>query len=102
MANENISECTLCEVRLNLPPNEASGLLVIENDALLEAHSWDCALWTILGEGGIQECIALMGHERGANMSEGWQTELLAARLMQLGVRQALATSGGRRHSSNS
>jgi hypothetical protein len=82
----NSSDGTLCEVRLNLPPNEASGMLATENDALLEAHSWDCALWTILGEGRIQECIALMGHERGANMSEAWQGELLAARLEDDGV----------------
>ena len=65
MGDENISDGTLCEVSLNLPPNEASGLLVTENDALLEAHGWDCALWTVLGEGEIQECIALMGYERG-------------------------------------
>src|SRR5829696_6507784 len=75
------SEGTLCQLYLNLPPNEVSGLLSTENNALLEAHGWDCALWTMLGEGGIQECIALMGHERGANMSEGWQSELLDARL---------------------
>jgi len=86
VGDANISDGTLYKVCLNLSPNEASGLLATENDALLEAHSWDCALWTILGEGGIQECIALMGHERGANMSEGWQTGLLAARLKDDGV----------------
>ena len=41
----------------------------------------DCALWTKLGEGEIQECIALLGHKRGANMSEGWQRVLLDAQL---------------------
>ena len=87
MGNENISDGTLCEASLYLPPNEASGLLATENDALLEAHGWDCAFWTLLGEGGIQECIALMGHARGANMSEGWQQpELLDARLKDDGV----------------
>jgi hypothetical protein len=86
VGDETLSDDTLCEVCLNLPPNEASGLLATENDALLEAHGWDCALWTVLGEGGIQECIALMGHERGANMSEGWQTQLLDGRLKDEGV----------------
>jgi len=81
VGDENISNGTLCEVRLNVLPNEASGLLSTENDALLEAHEWDCALWTVLGEGGIQECTALLGHEHGANMNEGWQTVVLEARL---------------------
>src|SRR5215207_6942475 len=86
MGDENISNDTLCEVSLNLPPNEASGLLATESNALLNAHGWDCLLWTVLGEGEIQECIALLGHERGANISEGWQTELLDARLKDDGV----------------
>ena len=99
MRDENISDGTLCEVHLNLPPNEASGLLATENDALLESHGWDCALWTVLGEGGIQECLALMGHEREANISEGWQTELLDAQLKDDGVEtedpEAIARNDG-------
>jgi len=86
MGDENIRDVTLCKVYLNLPPNEASGLLTAENEALLKVHGWDCALWTVLGEGGIQDSIALMGHERGVNMSEGWQIELLNARLKDEGV----------------
>jgi hypothetical protein len=79
--NQDIGHDVLCEVDLNLPPNEASGLLATENDALLEAHGWDSALWTLLGEGEIQDCIALLGHERGASTSEGWQIEHLDAQL---------------------
>ena len=51
MGDENVSGGTLCEVCLKRPPNKASGLLAIENDALPEAHGWGCAFWTVLGEG---------------------------------------------------
>jgi len=71
---------TLREVRLTLPPNEASGLLAAENGTLLEARGWDRALWTLLGEGEIQDCLSIVGHERGANMGEGWQIGRLYAR----------------------
>jgi len=32
------------QLKLKLHPNEASGLLTVENEALLEAHRWDFAL----------------------------------------------------------
>jgi hypothetical protein len=99
VGNETISGSTLREVSLKLPPNEASGLLAVENDAMLEAHGWDCALWTVLGEGEIQECIGLLGHDRGASVSEGWQTLLLNARLKDDDVEtedpEAVARHGG-------
>ncbi|MBA3473277.1 MAG: hypothetical protein H0T57_08650, partial [Rubrobacter sp.] len=41
----------LHQLSLNLHPNEASGLLAVENDALLEAHGWEFALWAVLDEG---------------------------------------------------
>ena len=33
---------------LNLRPNEASGLLTLRNDALLETHGWEFAFWAVL------------------------------------------------------
>ena len=37
----------LQRLELNLQPNEASGLLAVEDEPLLEAHGWD------LGFGGL-------------------------------------------------
>lgn len=66
-------------LELNLHPNEASGLLTVENDALLEAHGWEFALWAVLDEGRIEDCIAIIGHRRSADISEGWDIERLHA-----------------------
>ena len=67
------SEDELPRLNLNLHPNEASGLLTVKNEALLEAHGWEFALWAVLDEGEIQDCIAVIGHERGAALEEGWE-----------------------------
>ena len=72
-------EDALHQLNLNLHPNEASGLHTVENDALLEAHGWEFALWAVLDEGKIQDCIAVIGHERGAALEEGWKIERLHA-----------------------
>jgi hypothetical protein len=77
VGDENVSDGTLCEVHLDLPPNEASGLLATENDALLGAHAWDCALWTLLGEGEIQDCVAIVGHERGPTWAKVGKQSIL-------------------------
>jgi hypothetical protein len=71
----------LRQLNLNLKPNEASGLLTLENDALLETHGWELALWAVLDEGRVEDCVALIGHERGAPIGEGWRIERLNARL---------------------
>jgi hypothetical protein len=78
VTNENIGE-GLHQLNLDLHPNEASGLLTAKNGALLEAHDWELALWAVLDEGEIQDCIAVLGHRRGANISEGWEIERLHA-----------------------
>src|SRR4051794_36811857 len=67
------------QLDLNLYPNEASGLLTVENDALLDAHGWEFALWAVLDEGRIEDCVAIIGHRRGADMNEGWEIERLHA-----------------------
>ena len=56
----------LYQFSLDLYPNEASGLLAIENDRLLEEHGWDRAFWACLDEGPVTDCIALVGHRSGA------------------------------------
>jgi hypothetical protein len=71
----------LRQLNLNLKPNEASGLLTLENDTLMETHGWELALWAVLDEGRVEDCVALIGHERGAPIGEGWRIERLNARL---------------------
>jgi hypothetical protein len=70
----------LHQLNLNLHPNEASGLLVVENEALLEAHGWELALWAVLDEGRVEDCIAIIGHRSGASPDGGWEIERLHAR----------------------
>src|SRR5918993_615327 len=69
----------LFRMELNLHPNEASGLLTIEDDALLGGHGWDTGFWAVLDEGEIADCVAAIGHRRGSPEDEGWEIERLHA-----------------------
>jgi hypothetical protein len=69
----------LQRLELNLHPNEASGLLAVEDEPLLEAHGWELAFWAVLDEGEIEDCVAIIGHRRGADIAEGWEIERLHA-----------------------
>ena len=82
MTSEKTDDGELHRLELNLHPNEASGLLTVENDALLEAHGWELALWAVLDEGEIADCVAILGHKRGVEISESWEIERLHARLV--------------------
>jgi hypothetical protein len=66
-------------MELNLHPNEASGLLMIGNQELLEEHGWDLGFWACLDEGEIEDCVAAIGHRRGSPDEEGWEIERLRA-----------------------
>jgi len=66
-------------MELNLHPNEASGLLTMGDDALLEEHGWDLGFWAVLDEGEIEDCVAAIGHRRGSPEDEGWEIERLRA-----------------------
>ncbi len=70
----------LHRLELNLHPNEASGLMAVQDEQLLEAHGWDLAFWAVLDEGEIEACVAVIGHRRGAGISEGWEIRRLHAR----------------------
>ncbi len=70
----------LHQLDLNLHPNEASGLLTVGDEGLLEAHGWELAFWAVLDEGRIEDCVAVIGHRRGADIGEGWEIERLHAR----------------------
>jgi len=74
-----VTDDGLYRLELNLHPNEASGLLAVEDESLLEAHGWDLAFWAVLDEGEIEDCVAVIGHRRGPNVSEGWEIERLRA-----------------------
>jgi hypothetical protein len=74
-----VAEDGLHRLELNLHPNEASGLLAVEDEPLLEAHGWELAFWAVLDEGEIEDCIAVIGHRSGADIAEGWEIERLHA-----------------------
>lgn len=67
----------LVQVRLDLQPNEASGLLPVEDPALLAAHGWDEAYWVVLDEGPVADCLAVVGHAGGSGLDGGWGIERL-------------------------
>jgi hypothetical protein len=69
----------LFQMELNLHPNEASGLLTIGNEELLEEHGWDLGFWACLDEGEIENCVAAIGHRHGSPDEEGWEIERLRA-----------------------
>jgi hypothetical protein len=74
-----VADDVLQRLELNLHPNEASGLLTVEDEPLLEAQGWELAFWAVLDEGEIENCVAIIGHQRGADISEGWEIERLRA-----------------------
>ena len=57
---------------LDLKPNEASGLLRVEHQPLVEALGWDQGFWTVLDEQQPQDCVALLGHRAGEPLDGGW------------------------------
>ena len=67
----------LHSVDLHLEPNEASDLAEVHEPGLLEAHGWDRTFLTVLDEGPVEDCIALLGHEADAGMTEGWSSHRL-------------------------
>jgi hypothetical protein len=59
--------------------NEASDLVHVNNDALLDLHGWDIGFWTVLDEGSVEDSIAVLGHARGAAPDSGWEIFQLPA-----------------------
>jgi len=68
------------ETDLHLEPNEASDLCLLEVPQLLERRGWDRAFVTVLDEASAEECIALLGHQAGAEPGDGWHAERVHAR----------------------
>ena len=69
----------LHQLDLNLHPNEASGLLAIENEPLLESHDWEYGFWVVMDEAEAEDCVGAVGHKRGAGIEEGWEIDRLHA-----------------------
>jgi hypothetical protein len=59
--------------------NEASDLVHVDNQALLDAHGWDLGFWTVLDEGSVEDSIAVLGHAAGAAPDTGWEIHQLPA-----------------------
>jgi hypothetical protein len=74
-----VADDGLHRLELNLHPNEASGLLTVEDESLLGSHGWELAFWAVLDEGEIEDCVAIIGHRRDADISEGWEIVRLHA-----------------------
>lgn len=47
----------LHQLNLNLHPNEASGLLTIEDGPLLEAHDWEYGFRVVMDEAEAEDCV---------------------------------------------
>jgi hypothetical protein len=68
----------LHRVDLHLEPNEASDLTPVHEPGLLAAHGWDAAYLTVLDEGPVEDCVAVLGHAAGAGPVEGWSSERIS------------------------
>ncbi|CAN5132442.1 hypothetical protein BH20ACT8_BH20ACT8_16550 [soil metagenome] len=65
---------------LNLDPNEASGLVRVDDQRLLERRGWDRAFWSVLDEVDIADGLALLGHRSGGDLARDWEVERVACR----------------------
>ncbi len=64
---------------LDLRPNEASGLLAVDDAELLAHYGWDRAFWTVLDEVDAADCVGLVGHRAGGPLADGWGIAQLSA-----------------------
>lgn len=63
---------------LELEPNEASDLCPVLGAEALRVRGWDRAFATILDEGPVERCVAVLGHLAGADPGEGWRAHRIA------------------------
>lgn len=60
------------ETDLQLTPNEASDLSRVFGAEALERHGWDRAFATVLDETCAEDCVALLVHDAGYALDDGW------------------------------
>ncbi|MDA0185173.1 hypothetical protein OJ997_33015 [Solirubrobacter phytolaccae] len=61
------------ETDLHLDPNEASDLSRVLSEATLEANGWDRAMLTVLDEACAEDALALLVHQAGCPLEDGWE-----------------------------
>jgi hypothetical protein len=71
MSGPDGGEQELQQLDLNLHPNEASGLLTIQDEPLLESHDWEYGFWVVMDEAEAEYCVGAVGHKRGEDINEG-------------------------------
>lgn len=76
MVPVTIRGVTLRTIELAHQGNEASDLLPVDNQSLLDAHGWTRGFWTVLDEGAVEDSIAVLG-QRAAD--DGWEIHRLRA-----------------------
>ncbi|CAN5838543.1 hypothetical protein BH23ACT11_BH23ACT11_20860 [soil metagenome] len=79
MSQSNGGEQELHQLDLNLDPNEASGLLTIEDGPLLESHDWEYGFWVVMDDTEAEYCVGAIGHKRGTDINQGWEIDRLHA-----------------------
>ena len=68
------------EADLHLEPNEASDLTPVFGPPVLAERDWDLAFATVLDEAPVEKAIAVLAHEAGASIGQGWQALRVAAK----------------------
>jgi hypothetical protein len=61
------------ETDLHLDPNEASDLCRVFTPDVHARHGWDRAMLTVLDEAHAEDALALLVHESGCPLTEGWE-----------------------------
>jgi len=67
------------ESDLHLDPNEASDLSRVLSPAILQRHGWDRAMLTVLDEACAEDALALLVHQAGCPLDEGWEARRVHA-----------------------
>lgn len=69
-------------IDLDLEPHEASGLVGSQSDRLKERLGWSPLYWTILDDGTVENCIAVIGQRAGTmEPTANWSSRRLHCNL---------------------
>lgn len=71
-ADGGVATRALDTVRLQLEPHEASDLCRLDDRETLERNGWDLAYVTVLDDTAVEEAVAVLGHQAGGEITEGW------------------------------
>jgi len=61
------------ESDLHLEPNEASDLSRVLSPEILARQGWDRAMLTVLDEACVEDALALLVHQAGRPLDDGWE-----------------------------